>query len=103
MKSTEPLPNSARAYVEGKLHPGLLVPFREIRLNPTKAFNGATEPNGSVFVYDCAGPWGDAKFHGNVEEGLLPLRRDWILARGDVEEVTSSYKPIPGRSDAPVP
>src|SRR5207244_9900566 len=42
-------------------------------------------------------------FDGEVEGGLPPLRRPWILARGDVEEVEPSYKPIPGRSDAPIP
>ncbi len=54
-------------------------------------------------VYDCSGPWGDPAFAGNVEHGLPPLRAKWILARGDVEQVTSSYKPIPGHSDASIP
>jgi phosphomethylpyrimidine synthase len=30
-------------------------------------------------------PWGDPAFTGTVEEGLPALRRDWILARNDVE------------------
>ena len=54
-------------------------------------------------VYDCSGPWGDADFAGNVEQGLPPLRAKWIIARGDVEQVASSYKPIAGRSDASIP
>ncbi len=36
-------------------------------------------------VYDCSGPWGDPAFTGTVEQGLPALRREWILARGDVE------------------
>jgi phosphomethylpyrimidine synthase len=31
------------------------------------------------------------------------LRREWILKRGDVETVAKSYRPIPGRSEAPIP
>ena len=37
-------------------------------------------------VYDCSGPWGDPNFEGDVRQGLPALRRDWILARGDVAE-----------------
>src|SRR3954468_2848129 len=102
-QSSEPLPSSSRAYVPGQIHPEVQVPFREIQLSPTKAMNGRTEPNAPVRVYDCSGPWGDLNFHGDVERGLPPLRQNWILQRGDVEEGTSSYKPVPGRSDVPIP
>ncbi len=88
-RSGEPLPNSTRAYVPGKRHPYLRVPFREIALSPTKSFNGTVEANEPVRVYDCSGPWGDPAFRGSVEQGLPALRRDWIIARGDVEEVQS--------------
>ncbi len=84
--SSEQLPGSKRVYVEGRLHPDVRVPMREIELTPTKSFNGQVEANEPVRVYDCAGPWGDPSFKGNVEEGLPALRRDWILKRGDVEE-----------------
>jgi phosphomethylpyrimidine synthase len=102
-QSSEPLPNSSKVYVAGKLHPALRVPFREVTLSPTKSFTGRTEANEPLRVYDCSGPWGDPDFGGDVEQGLPALRRPWILARGDVEEVASSYKPIPGRSDRTVP
>jgi len=84
--SSEQLPNSRRVYISGQLHPGVRVPMREIELAPTKSFNGQTEINASVRVYDCSGPWGDPQFAGTVEEGLPALRREWILQRGDVEE-----------------
>ncbi|MBI5386050.1 MAG: phosphomethylpyrimidine synthase ThiC, partial [Verrucomicrobia bacterium] len=84
--SSEQLPNSRRVYVTGKLHPSIRVPMREITLAPTKSFTGQVEVNEPVRVYDCSGPWGDPDFHGDVSQGLPPLRRDWILARGDVEE-----------------
>ena len=84
--SSEQLPGSRRVYVAGQLHPGVRVPMREIELAPTKGFNGQTEINAPVRVYDCSGPWGDPQFTGPVEEGLPALRREWILQRGDVEE-----------------
>jgi phosphomethylpyrimidine synthase len=102
-QSGEPLPNSRRVHLPGKIHPDLRVPFREISLSPTKSYTGKVEANAPLRVYDCSGPWGDADFAGNVEQGLPPLRRQWILARADVEPVSSSYKPIPGRSDATIP
>ena len=79
------------------------MPFREIKLSPTKSFNGHVEANVPVRVYDCSGPWGDPDFAGSVEHGLPTLRQEWILARGDVEQTTVSYKPIPGHSDASLP
>jgi len=102
-QSTEPLPGSAKVYLPGKLHREVQVPVREIHLSSTKAMNGRIERNRSVRVYDCSGPWGDPAFKGDVEQGLPPVRRPWILARGDVQSVAKSYVPIPGRSDAPIP
>src|SRR4029077_1227974 len=62
------------------------VPFREITLAPTKSMNSKIESNEPVRVYDTSGPWGDADFHGDVKQGLPPLRSKWIHARSDVEE-----------------
>jgi phosphomethylpyrimidine synthase len=84
--SSEQLPASKRIYVQGKLHPDVRVPMREIELTPTKSFNGQVEVNEPVRVYDCSGPWGDPDFKGTVEQGLPALRANWIRARGDVEE-----------------
>jgi phosphomethylpyrimidine synthase len=81
------LPNSKKVYVSGSLHPDLRVPFREIALAPTKTMAGEIEINEPVRVYDTSGPWGDAEFHGDVEQGLPALRAKWILGRGDVEEI----------------
>ncbi len=85
-QSGDRLPNSSRVYVTGQIHPEVRVPFREIKLNPTRTHSGGEEANAPVQVYDCSGPWGDPDFKGNVEEGLPALRRDWILKRGDVKE-----------------
>jgi phosphomethylpyrimidine synthase len=74
--STAVFPNSTRVYIAGKLHSDLRVPMREVRLR---------EPNEPVRIYDTSGLWGDLAFDGDVEQGLPPLRREWILRRGDVE------------------
>jgi len=81
------LPNSRKVYVSGKLHPDIRVPFREISLAPTKSMNGQIEINEPVRVYDTSGPWGDPDFHGDVTQGLPPLRAKWIRVRGDVKTV----------------
>jgi phosphomethylpyrimidine synthase len=79
------LPNSQRVYVDGS-QPGISVPFREVSQHVTKSFNGQIESNDPVRVYDSSGPWGDPSFNGDVRDGLPALRRQWIIARGDVEE-----------------
>jgi phosphomethylpyrimidine synthase len=79
------LPNSRRIYIEGQ-QPGVRVPFREIDQNATRNFNGSLEENPPVRVYDTSGPYGDPSMRCDVREGLPGLRRDWIIARVDVEE-----------------
>ena len=82
------LPNSKKIYISGELHPDIRVPFREISLAPTKSLNGELETNEPVRVYDTSGPWGDpASVTLDPVQGLPPLRHEWILQRGDVDEV----------------
>ena len=81
------LPNSKKTYVSGRLHPDIRVSFREISLAPTKSINGEIEINEPVRVYDTSGPWCDPDFHGDVTQGLPPLRAKWIRERGDIEEI----------------
>jgi phosphomethylpyrimidine synthase len=88
----ELLPNSRRVYLSGRLHPDIRVPVREIALSPTKSIAGRIEANEPVRVYDCSGPWGDPSFQGDVEHGLPPLRREWILQRGGVQEVSKKIQ-----------
>ncbi|PYJ11129.1 MAG: phosphomethylpyrimidine synthase [Verrucomicrobia bacterium] len=93
--------NSKKIYVAGKLHSDIRIPFREISLAPTKSMNGQIEGsagaapvilhNEPVRVYDTSGPWGDPDFHGDVTQGLPPLRAKWIRDRGDVEIVTGRH------------
>jgi len=64
------LPGSRKIHVDG-------VPFREV------ALSGGEAP---VRLYDTSGPYTDESVAIDIERGLAPRRRDWILARGDVEE-----------------
>src|SRR5690348_6286213 len=65
-----PLPGSRKVFVDG-------VPFREV------ALSGGEPP---VRLYDTSGPYTDESAKVDIEKGLAAARRDWILARGDVEE-----------------
>ncbi|MGD0339217.1 MAG: phosphomethylpyrimidine synthase ThiC [Bacteroidota bacterium] len=76
-------PQSRRVYVKGKIYSDIDVPFREITLGPAMP---AGEGNSLFRVYDTRGPWGDPEKHCDINEGLSPMRRTWILQRGDVEE-----------------
>src|ERR1700738_2763979 len=87
VSSSDQLPNSRKVYVAGKVHVDLRVPFREISLAPTKTMSGEIEVNEPVRVYDTSGPWGDASVTLDPVQGLPPLRSEWILKRGDVEEI----------------
>jgi len=88
------LPNSRRVYVAGR-QPGVRVPFREIDQSPTRNFKNELEENPAVRVYETAGPYGDPSVRTDVREGLEPLRREWIVGRGDVEEYEGrSLQPI---------
>ena len=86
------LPASRKIYVEtngnsvNQNSHNLRVPFREISLTPSKAMDGTIEENPPVRVYDASGPWTDPEEKHRVRDGLPALRREWIVARGDVEE-----------------
>ena len=85
--SSEQLPASKKFYVLGTLHKDVRVPMREISVTPAKSYIGAVTPNAPVRVDECSGPWGDPAFTGTSDQGLPALRREWILQRGDVEEI----------------
>jgi phosphomethylpyrimidine synthase len=86
------LPSSRKIYVEtngntvNQSKHALRVPFREINLSPSKEMDGSLEENPPVRVYDTSGVWTDPQAKCDVREGLPGLRREWVLARGDVEE-----------------
>ncbi|RMG56121.1 MAG: phosphomethylpyrimidine synthase ThiC [Acidobacteria bacterium] len=77
-------PASRKVYVQGS-RPDIRVPLREIQLTPTSGRFG-DEENPPLRVYDTSGPYTDPEVEIDLRRGLPPLRRPWILERGDVEE-----------------
>lgn len=88
-----PFPGSKKVYIQGELH-DIKVAMREIELSDTKDFDGNEIINNNITVYDTSGPYTDANYKVDITEGLPRLRQQWILERGDVEqlnEMTSEY------------
>ncbi|NRA11949.1 MAG: phosphomethylpyrimidine synthase ThiC, partial [Crocinitomicaceae bacterium] len=90
-----PFPNSQKIYVSGTIHPEIKVAMREILLSDTKdSMTGKMTPNEPVTVYDTSGPYTDPDKDINVHNGIERIREQWILDRGNVEqlsEFTSEY------------
>ena len=78
--TTGPIRGSRKIHVESPRFPGMTVAMREIALEPS-----AGEP--PLRVYDTSGPYTDSAVPIDISAGLPKLRREWILERGDVEEV----------------
>ncbi len=95
MITKKPFPSSKKVYVPGTIHPQISVAMREITLEDTvDSFSGKKTPNQPVTVYDTSGPYTDPAKEINVHDGLEPIREQWVLDRGDVEELdefTSTY------------
>ncbi|HEY3269973.1 MAG TPA: phosphomethylpyrimidine synthase ThiC [Geothrix sp.] len=92
----KPFPASTKIHVAGT-QPGVQVPFRQIQLHPTRDFRDQLTENEPVVLYDTSGPYTDPAVTIDVAKGLKPLRQDWILGRGDVEELpgaTSLYRKL---------
>jgi phosphomethylpyrimidine synthase len=83
----------SKGAAESEHNISLRVPFREITLSPSKAMNGSLEENAPVRVYDTSGVWTDPDVKCDVRDGLPELRREWIVARGDVEISTRAVSP----------
>jgi len=85
-----PFPNSKKIYVSGKIHPQIKVAMREISLDDTvDSMTKKKRPNESVTVYDTSGPYTDPNKEIDVHSGIERIREDWIMDRGDVEQLDS--------------
>ncbi len=76
--TTGPIRGSKKIHVAAQTGSGIRVAMREIYLE------GGEDP---VRVYDTSGPYTDENAHIDISKGLPELRKDWIMARGDVEYV----------------
>jgi phosphomethylpyrimidine synthase len=77
--TTGPLPSSRKVHVKGEKFADVNVAMREIILSASSGELPFT-------VYDTSGPYSDNAAKIDINKGLPQLRREWILARGDVEE-----------------
>ena len=73
--TTGPIRGSRKVLING-------VAMRQVMLEPSSG-------EAPVTLYDTSGPYTDADAVARIDimAGLPELRRDWIRARGDVEEV----------------
>ena len=91
-------PASQKVYREGS-QPSIRVPFRQVTLTPTSGRFGQEE-NAPLSIYDTSGPYSDPNSSLDLRQGLPALRRDWIMARGDVEEYDGYGVPLRGKNVA---
>lgn len=97
MKQRITYPRSEKVYIKGKLFPQIKVAMRKVKQVPTVTVRGneRTEtPNPDIYIYDTSGPFSDPQQSIDLKKGLPRLREQWIVERGDVEqlsEITSEY------------
>ena len=90
-------PRSEKVYLSGKLFPEIRVGMRRVEQVPSTTFEGEKKiitPNPHVYIYDTSGPFSDPDIEIDLKKGLPRLREEWILKRGDVEqlpEISSEY------------
>ncbi|WP_027420114.1 phosphomethylpyrimidine synthase ThiC [Crocinitomix catalasitica] len=87
----DPFTGSEKIYVKGEIHKDLKVAMRQINLSDSQAMftkgQFVKDNNEPVVVYDTSGPFTDPSVEINVKEGIPAIRQEWILKRGDVEEL----------------
>ncbi|TYC12683.1 phosphomethylpyrimidine synthase ThiC [Bizionia gelidisalsuginis] len=85
-----PFPSSKKVYIAGKLFPEIKVAMREIALSDTvDSLTKKHIPNEPVTIYDTSGPYTDPNKDVNVHNGIERIREQWILDRGNVEQLNS--------------
>jgi len=84
--TTGPIASSRKIYDAPPDRPDILVPFREIALDPS-----AQEP--PLRVYDTSGPFTDPAVPIDLEAGIAPLRAGWIERRGFAQATPRALRP----------
>lgn len=84
--SVADFPGSRKIYVQGS-RPDIRVPMREILLSDTQ-LNDGVEKNRPVTVYDTSGAYTDPDVAIDIQQGLAPIRENWITERNDTELLT---------------
>ena len=76
--TTGAIRGSRKIHVPAQGNPDVKVAMREIHLEPSSG-------EAPVRVYDTSGPYTDDNARIDIMAGLPQFRRDWIMARADVE------------------
>lgn len=91
-------PRSEKVYLHGSIYPSIRVGMRKVEQVPsTYTDNDGKKtivPNPDIYIYDTSGPFSDPAQKIDLKKGLPRMREEWILSRGDVEqlpEITSEY------------
>ena len=84
--TTGAIAGSRKIYTSPEGRPDILVPFREIALDPS----AMEEP---YRAYDCSGVYTDPSVTIDLEAGLPPIRREWIAKRGFARVAPRPVKP----------
>ncbi len=84
--TTGPVTGSRKVYSSPVGHPDILVPFREIVLDPS-----ANED--PVRLYDCSGPYTESNASIDLAAGLPQVRASWLAKRGFAPATARAVKP----------
>ncbi len=84
--TTGPVTGSHKVYSSPAGRPDVLVPFREIVLDPS----AKEEP---VRLYDCSGPYTESNASIDLAAGLPPVRAPWLAKRGFAPATARAVKP----------
>ena len=87
--------HAEKAYMQGTLFPFIKVGMQKVNLTPTVTIvNGekVMTPNAPVYVYDTSGPFSDPNIKIDLKKGLPRMRENWIVERGDVEQLLLSLQ-----------
>ena len=84
--TTGPITGSRKVYSNPADRPDILVPFREIVLDPS----AKEEP---VRLYDCSGPYTESNAQIDLAAGLPPIRAPWLAKRGFAPATARAIKP----------
>lgn len=78
--------------MQGELYPDIRVGMRAVEQVPSVRIDNNGEkhytPNPDIYIYDTSGAFSDPKIDVDLRKGLPRLREEWILGRGDVEQLT---------------
>ena len=82
-----PIAGSQKVYIISATDARVRVPMRKIAMSPTELEGRAPVENAPLYVYDTSGPFTDPDIPVDVTRGIPRIREEWILERGDTEEL----------------